>query len=120
MVAHVVLFKAKPNLPDASRRQLVDAFARALRDIPAIRRTRIGKRVKHGRAYEQLMAVDYEYAAIMEFDSVADLTAYLADEAHEPLGRLFFEAFEVALMYDYEMGADASDLLQDEAPVTVG
>ena len=53
--------------------------------------------------YEQLMTVDYEYAAILEFDNVADLTAYLAHGAHDALGALFFEAFDVALMYDYEM-----------------
>ena len=50
------------------------------------------------------MTVDYEYAAILEFDTLADLTAYLEHDAHEALGALFFEAFDVALMYDYEMG----------------
>ena len=111
MVAHVVLFTPKAHLTDASRLALVNAFSRALRDVPTIRRARIGRRVTHGRPYEQLMTVNYEYAAIMEFDSVADLTTYLAHEAHDELGRLFFEAFDVALMYDYEMTADAAPLL---------
>lgn len=111
MVAHVVLFKPRPGLDAAARQRLAAAFQQALSDIPSIRRARIGKRVTHGRPYEQLMTVDYEYAAILEFDSLDDLKAYLTHGAHDALGALFFEAFEVALMYDYEMGSDATGLL---------
>lgn len=106
MVAHVVLFKPKPGLDAVARQRLAAAFEHALRDIPTIRRAHVGRRIMHGRSYEQLMTVDYEYAAIIEFDSAADLRAYLAHEAHEALGALFFEAFDVALMYDYEMDAN--------------
>ena len=104
MVAHVVLFKPKPGLDAATRQRLADVFQHALCEIPTIRRAHIGRRVTHGRPYEQLMTVDYEYAAILEFDSVDDLKTYLAHGAHDALGSLFFEAFEVALMYDYQMG----------------
>jgi hypothetical protein len=103
MVAHVVLFKTRPGFDAAARQRLAGAFQHALRDIPSIRRAHIGRRVRNGRPYEQLMTVDYEYAAVLEFDTVADLTAYLTHSAHEELGARFFEAFEVALMYDYEM-----------------
>jgi hypothetical protein len=111
MVAHVVLFKTKPGLDAATRQRLAEAFQQALRGIPAIRRARIGRRVTHGRPYEQLMTVDYEYAAILEFDTVADLTAYLDHRAHDALGTLFFEAFEAAAIYDYEMEEGAADWL---------
>ena len=111
MVAHVVLFKPRPGLDAAARQRLADAFQHALRDIPSIRRAHIGKRVTHGRPYELLMTVDYEYAAILEFDALEDLKAYLAHGAHDALAALFFEAFDVALMYDYEMGSDAASLL---------
>ena len=113
MVAHVVLFKPRPGLDASTRQRLADAFQQASREIPSIRRAHIGRRVMHGRPYEQLMTVDYEYAAIMEFDSAAGLAAYLAHDAHEALGRLFFDAFEVALMYDYEMTSDAAALLPE-------
>ena len=103
MVAHVVLFTPKPGLDAAARQRLAESFQRALREISTIRRAHIGRRVTHGRPYEQLMAVDYEYAAILEFDSLADLTAYLEHETHDALGVLFFESVDVALMYDYEM-----------------
>lgn len=111
MVAHVVLFKTKPGLDAAARQRLADAFQHALDAIPSIRRAHIGRRVTHGRPYEQLMTVDYEYAAILEFDTVADLTSYLAHPAHDALGARFFEAFDVALMYDYEMESGAADWL---------
>ena len=110
MVAHVVLFRPKPHLDATTRQRLAAAFQQALSDIPSIRRAQIGRRVTHGRPYEQLMTENYEYAAILEFDTVADLTAYLSHEAHDALGALFFEAFDVALMYDYQMG-EAQDLL---------
>ena len=108
MVAHVVLFKPRPGLDAAGRQRLAAVFERALREIPSIRRAHVGHRLLHGRPYEQLMTVDYEYAAILEFDNVADLTAYLAHGAHDALGALFFEAFDVALMYDYEMQSGAA------------
>jgi hypothetical protein len=108
MVAHVVLFTPKPGLDPAGRQRLASVFERALREIPSIRRAHVGRRVRHGRLYEQLMTVDYEYAAILEFDTVDDLTAYLAHSAHDALATRFFEAFEVALMYDYEMQEGAA------------
>jgi hypothetical protein len=103
VIAHVVLFKPRPDLSEADRRGLVDALTRALGDIPAIRRAHVGKRVLHGRPYEALMRTDYEYAAILEFDDVAGLKAYLEHPSHDALGSSFFAAFEEALMYDYEV-----------------
>jgi hypothetical protein len=110
MVAHVVLFKPKPGLDAGVRQRLAAAFERALREIPSIRRAHVGRRIRTGRPYEQLMAVDYEYAALLEFETTADLSAYLTHSAHESLGALFFEAFDIALMYDYDMqeGADGA------------
>ena len=117
MVAHVVLFRPKPELPDAARQRLVDGFTRAIREIPQIRRARIGLRVTHGRPYEQLMRADYSYAAILEFDDVESLKAYLAHDAHEVLGAAFFECFEDALIYDFEMGEPPAALAELLEPV---
>ena len=103
MIAHVVLFKPRPDLAEDDRRGLVDALTSALRDIPSIRRARVGQRVFHGRPYEALMRTDYPYAAILEFDDRAGLKAYLEHPTHDALGSRFFAAFEEALMYDYEL-----------------
>ena len=110
LIAHVVLFRPKPQLPAEARQRLVDGFTRAIREIPQIRRARIGRRVTHGRPYERLMRADYSFAAILEFDDVDALKGYLAHDAHEALGAAFFECFEETLIYDYEL-AEASEQL---------
>ena len=97
------MFKPRPGLSDEDRRGLVEALTRALGDIPSIRRAHVGQRIFHGRPYEALMRIDYPYAAILEFDDVAGLKAYLEHPSHDALGARFFAAFEEALMYDYEL-----------------
>jgi hypothetical protein len=103
MIAHVVLFKPRADLSADARRRLADSFETALKQIPSIRRARVGKRVTHGRGYEALMTVDYQYAAVLEFDDGDGLKAYLEHPAHQQLGAQFFEAFEQALMYDFDL-----------------
>jgi hypothetical protein len=103
MLAHLVLFRPRAELSDAERDGLVDALTRALEQIPSIRRARVGRRITHGRPYEQLMRSDYPFLALLEFDDLAGLQAYLNHPAHEQLAARFFAAFEEALMYDYEL-----------------
>ena len=103
MIAHVVLFRPRGDLSPAARHALAEAFETALREIPSIRRARVGMRVLHGRAYEALMHVDYQYAAVLEFDDAAGLRAYLEHPAHQRLASQFFEVFEHALMYDFDL-----------------
>jgi hypothetical protein len=103
VIAHIVIFRPRPGRSDTDRRSLADAFRDALRDIPSIRRARIGRRVTHGRPYESLMRVDYQYAAVLEFDDQAGLRAYLEHPAHEALASRFFDTFEDALMYDFDL-----------------
>ena len=115
MIAHVVLFRPRATLTEAERTRLAEAFSTALREIPSIRRARIGERVTHGRPYEALMTTHYSHAAILEFDDVAGLRGYLEHPAHEELGRVFFEAFDEALMYDFALhdGVEAAASLAD-------
>jgi hypothetical protein len=110
MIAHVVLFRTRADLPSSAQSELASAFEAAIQAIPSIRRARIGTRVMHGRPYEAMMRSHYPYAAVLEFDDVAGLKAYLEHPAHERLGSRFFEAFEDALMYDFDMQEGASGL----------
>lgn len=107
MIAHVVLFRPRPDLGPEARAALSTAFERAVREIPSIRRTRVGQRVTHGRPYEALMRAAYPYAAILEFDDLAGLKAYLEHPAHEQLATRFFSVCEDALMYDFELSEGA-------------
>ena len=111
MIAHLVLFKPKADLSPADREALAGALMAAAKQIPSVRRVRVGRRVTHGRPYEQLMRIDYTHAAILEFDDLDGLQAYLRHPAHEELARRFFLSFEEGLFYDYELTEDVSRLV---------
>ena len=55
------------------------------------------------RPYEAMMPTDYSHAALLEFDDLAGLRAYFEHPGHEQLASRFFDAFEEALIYDYEL-----------------
>ena len=101
MIAHVVLFRPPADFADSDRQALLDAMRAAFTGIAEIRRVRIGKRLLIGRGYETQMAEHFEYSAIIEFDSEADLRAYLDHPAHADLGQRFFQSAEAALVYDF-------------------
>jgi hypothetical protein len=104
VIAHVVLFTPKPDLSTDDRRALLEALVAASREIPSIRRFRVGKRVKHGLpGYEQMMRDEYEFAAIVEFDDVEGLKNYLSHASHAAIGRHFTASAARSLAYDYEM-----------------
>ena len=85
------------------RAAFIDAFERALREVPTIKAVRVGQRVTHGAGYEQL-APDAEFVAVIDFDTLADLQAYLRHRAHEDLGVRFGQSLRSALVYDFEVG----------------
>ena len=101
MVAHVVLLRPRVRLSAEDRGALLEAMRVAFTGIPEIRRVRVGKRLLIGRGYETQMAEHYEYSAIIEFDSEADLRVYLDHPKHLDLGKRFFETADAALVYDF-------------------
>jgi hypothetical protein len=103
MILHVVLFRLKPDLADDARDALSTALARATREIPSLRRARVGARVTLGRPYEQLMTTDYSFAAILEFQDRNGLQTYLDHPAHQQLAQRFYDSVGAALTYDFEM-----------------
>lgn len=102
-IAHVVLFRPREDLSQADRREFSASFERALTSIPHVRRARVGERVNLGRFYDHQNARDFSHIAIIEFDSEADLRAYLEHAAHQELGERFYQAAETALVYDFEL-----------------
>jgi hypothetical protein len=109
MIAHILLFRPRPDLSAHDRRAVLDAFTAAVTSAPSVRRVKMGRRIRHGRpGYEQLMRDDFEYAAVIEFDDLAGLTAYLEHPAHAAAGRHFTSSGARALAYDYEM-VEAAD-----------
>ncbi|HYS25427.1 MAG TPA: Dabb family protein [Vicinamibacterales bacterium] len=110
MIAHVVLFRLRPDVSVAERRALLDTWETALRDIPSIRRATVGQRIRVGRAYEDLIHTDFPYAAILEFDDTDGLRAYLDHPAHEPIATRFFAALADTLIYDFDVEERAEGL----------
>ena len=102
MISHIVLFRPKPSLTDRERADLITALQHAVSSIASIKRTTIGRRLLLRRpGYEAQMAEHYEYSAILDFDSEADLRAYLDHPAHADLGRRLFQSAEAVLAYDF-------------------
>ena len=104
MIVHVILFEPRADLTETQRQGVIQDLQRAAESIPSVRRCRIGRRFHHGSpGYEGAMAVDYQYAVIMEFDDRAGLDAYLRHPAHHAAGRHFTTSAANALAYDYEV-----------------
>lgn len=106
MIAHIVLFRLRPEVSLEDRRALLDAWAAALNDIPVIRRARVGRRVRIGRSYESLTRLDFPYMAVLEFDNGEALRAYLDHPAHEALATRLFAAIADTLIYDFDVTDD--------------
>jgi hypothetical protein len=109
LIAHIVLFRLRPEVSLEERRALLDAWATALNDIPVIRRARVGRRVQIGRSYESLTRLDFPYAAVLEFDNTEALRAYLDHPAHEAVATRLFAAIADTLIYDFEVTADPQE-----------
>ena len=101
MTVHVVLFTPRPDITDAERRLFGDALEGALTLIPSVRRFSVGRRVRTGAAYDQLPG-DFAYCAVIEFEDLEGLQAYLQHPAHAELGRLFYATSGDAFAGDYE------------------
>ena len=104
MISHIVLMKPRPDLSAGERAAFVDAFERAVREIPTVRHVRVGQRVKHAAGYEQLTPDTADYLAVIDFDDLAGLQAYLRHPAHEELGARFGQSLQSAQVYDFEVG----------------
>ncbi|MGH9314660.1 MAG: Dabb family protein [Vicinamibacterales bacterium] len=114
MITHVVLFKPRGDVTDADRRAFVEAIVRARREIPGIRRFHLGRRVLRDVSYAEAMPQDFSFAAVIEFDDLAAVRAYLQHPAHDPMGSWFWKVSEASLVYDYEMtdAAGAAELFE--------
>ena len=103
MVVHVVLFKPRANLTPSDRAAFVSALQRAIKEIPTVRGVRVGRRVMFGAGYEETAPDTADFLAVLEFDDLAGLQAYLQHPAHEELGRCFNESMAGGFAYDFEL-----------------
>ena len=109
MISHIVLMKPRADLADADRHAFVDAFERAVRDIDLVRAVHVGRRVRHGAGYEAT-SPDVDFVAVINFDDLAGLQAYLRHPAHQELGARFGQAMQLAMVYDCDVTEGVEDL----------
>jgi hypothetical protein len=104
MISHIVLMKPRADLSVADKQALIDAFERAIHDIPTVRGVRVGKRVVHGAGYERSAPDAADYLVEVDFDDLAGLQTYLQHPAHAELGARFGLSLSAALVYDFDAG----------------
>jgi hypothetical protein len=104
MITHIVLFRPRITLSDEQRRAIAASLTSLVASCPAISACRVGQRIRHGLpGYEQAMREDFEYALILEFDTIDGLKEYLQHPRHAALGQFFTEGAAASLAYDFEM-----------------
>src|SRR5262245_55828219 len=104
MISHLVLMKPRPDLSEGDRRGFVASFERAVKEISAVRNVRVGRRILHGAGYENGQDFSAEYVALIDFDDLDGLRAYLQHPAHAELGARFATSLAGAMVLDYETG----------------
>ena len=114
MIAHIVLFNPKLGLTT----EQLGSFAQAIQDVTrqttTVRRALVGRAVHIVPSYPRSLGDQtYEFAAILEFDGVAELTEYLEHPNHRVLGRLFWDYCGSAVVMEAEL-RDA--LVEDLTP----
>jgi Stress responsive A/B Barrel Domain len=116
VIAHVVLFKPRADLTLDDRARFVAALKRAVSEIPSIRHVRVGRRVRIGADYERLTADTVDFLAVIEFEDLRALRAYLSHPVHDELGRQFNASLQAAQVYDFELVAvDQLDILASDS-----
>ena len=106
MIVHVVLFRPRPNVSDADRDGLLESMRVAAREVPSVRSFRIGAHLDPAPTYVLGGFPSFPWIALLEFDDVAGLQAYLTHPLHRDLGARFNAAAEAALIYDYESNSE--------------
>lgn len=104
MIVHLVLFTPRPDLGEVERTAIRQALQHALSEIPSIRRSQVGRRVRLGATYDRVAPLDFEFLVAIELDDEKALTDYLAHPAHQRLGELFYETSAHALACDFRLG----------------
>ena len=108
MVTHVVLYRPKPGLEADAGDRFAQSIVIARREISAIRRFTVGRRIQDGPSYARGPFPDYPYIAMIEFEDRGGLLAYLQHPMHASLGQQFGASVEAALVYDFHT-VDAAD-----------
>lgn len=103
MIAHIVLFEPKGDIPARDLRVFAQTLQDVCRAVPSVKRATAGR-----IAPEQHLIghTTYHYAAVIEFDDTDGLRDYLSSPIHKDLARMFWSYCESTVILD----VDAIDL----------
>ena len=96
MIKHLVLFKYKADVTPAQQKTMLDGLRALPALIPEIKRFDLVPTVP-GRS-----ARAYHVALLSEFESIAALDAYIANQHHQQVVPLIDAACESRASFDYE------------------
>lgn len=114
MIGHLVLFNAKPGATDIQLRSFARTISEACRQIPAIHRVQVGRRLSVDAGYPRSFGeTTYDFAAVFEFIDTAALKQYLKHPLHHELGRMFWEMCASTTVVEVELTDGKSDRLVD-------
>lgn len=103
MISHIVLFRAKPGLSHDQRKAFALKIQETCRAISTVRRALVGRTKDINAGYSRGLGDNtYEFAAVLDFDSEADLLSYLQNPLHGELGRQFWECCESTVVMEVE------------------
>ena len=92
MIAHIVLFRPKPDLTSDQLRSFAQSIKATIQGSEGLSRGTVGKAAAINAGYSRhLDNSTYPFAAVLEFDTPDDLVKYLRKPEHQTLGRLFWE-----------------------------
>ena len=106
MTVHVVLFRPRTDIGDVDRDGLLDAMRVAAREIPTVRRFRIGAHISEAVPYVISGFPSFPFMALLEFDDETGLRTYLAHPLHRDLGARFNAIAAAAMIYDFTISDD--------------
>lgn len=103
MIAHIVLFEPKASTTAADRDAFLETLRTAIEGIPSVGRSFVGKSVKLGVRYEEVLGYStYSYASVSEFEDTDGLKEYLNHPLHERVSQLFWQHCERTLICDVD------------------
>jgi hypothetical protein len=101
MIRHAVLFKFKPDFPDAEREAWTSGLDRMRGNIPGMLALTHGPDVMGSER-------SFDYAIVADFESAADIDVYNTHPLHEPLKLYSFPNSERIVSVDFEISKDPS------------
>ncbi|MFJ5958568.1 Dabb family protein [Paenarthrobacter sp. NPDC092416] len=96
MIRHTVLFKFKPDFPEADKATWIEGLGRMDGNIPGL------LRLTHGPDVLQ-QDRSFDYAIVADFRTVEDIEVYNTHPLHEPLKKYSLPNSEQIIAVDFQL-----------------